>query len=172
MRRPTQLKPWMSPEELAAWVRNAATKQDYQKRLAIWLTHMGLFHAHQIAEMLQVSRQAVWLWLGQYNRNGPAGLSRQGRGGRRWGLLSIEEEQSVIEQWQAALGRGDEITAQALRGIIEQVAGRSVSIDYVYRLMRRNRQRDIKRVSSINRVSSESAPTAPETSSSDPESQA
>ena len=83
MRRPAQIKPWISPEEMMVWVREAPGRDAYQKRLAIWLTHIGPFHAHQVADMLCVSKQAVWLWIGQYNRQGPEGLHRQGRGGRR-----------------------------------------------------------------------------------------
>lgn len=41
----------------------------------------GFFHAQQVASILQVSKQAVWLWIGQYNTRGPEGLARTGRGG-------------------------------------------------------------------------------------------
>jgi hypothetical protein len=66
MRPPAQLKPWLSPEELAIWVREASTREAYQKRLAIWLTFLRRW-APEIADLLQFSKQAVWLWVGQYN---------------------------------------------------------------------------------------------------------
>jgi hypothetical protein len=65
MSRTTKLVPWLSEMELLDWVRQAEAHTDYQKRLAVWLTHLYQFPAHQIATILGVSIQAVWLWLGQ-----------------------------------------------------------------------------------------------------------
>lgn len=138
MRRPARLEPWLSPEELAVWVREAPTRQTYQKRLAIWLTHLGSHHAWQIADMLQVSCQAVWLWVGQYNKQGPAGLERQGRGGRRWGFVSWAEEQALLEQFHPQAAQGQLLTAPALKPRLEEAVGHAVSLDYVYRLLRRH----------------------------------
>lgn len=84
MRKPAQIKSWLTPEELLSWLKEAPTVEAYQKRLAVWLTYIGPFHAQEVAKMLGVSKQAVWLWLGQYNKHGPDALDRKGRGGRRW----------------------------------------------------------------------------------------
>lgn len=141
MRRPAQIKPWLSEEELMLWVREAPTRPEYQKRLAIWLTHIGPFHAEQVATMLQVSRQGVWLWIGQYNKQGPVGLERGGRGGRRWAFLSWSEEQALLGGFAARAARGEVITAKALWPEVEAAVGRKVSLDYVYRLFYRHRWR-------------------------------
>lgn len=138
MRRPAQLEPWMSPEELAVWVREAPTRQTYQIRLAIWLTHLGPFHAHEVADMLQVSRQAVWLWIGQFNKQGPQALERTGRGGRRWGYLSWAEEQTLLASLYEKAAKGEVLTAPALLPYIRQATGRDVSLDYVYKLLHRH----------------------------------
>ena len=60
MRGPAQIKPWLSTQEMAIWVNDAPTKDAYRHRLAIWLTHIGPFHAQRVATLLQVSVQAVW----------------------------------------------------------------------------------------------------------------
>src|ERR1017187_7424115 len=88
MRKTSLIRPWLSEKQLQAWVREARSREDYQKRLAIWLTVTGPFPAHRVASLLVVSKQAVWLWISQYNRLGPDGLQRQGRGGRRRAYLS------------------------------------------------------------------------------------
>lgn len=73
MRRPAPIKPWLSAEDLQIWVREAKSRGEYQKRLAIWLTFIGPYPAHQVAMLLGVSKQAVWLWVSQYNQRGPEG---------------------------------------------------------------------------------------------------
>lgn len=72
MRPPAQLVPWLSPDELAIWVREAPDKASYQKRLAVWLTFLR-HPAPEIADYLQVSIPAVWLWIKQYNHKERAG---------------------------------------------------------------------------------------------------
>jgi len=138
MRRPAQLEPWFSPEELVAWVQDAASKADYQKRLAIWLTHVGPFHAGTVAHYLGVSKQAVWLWVGQYNSLGPHGLERRGRGGRRWGFLTPDQEGELLCGFLERASRGDVVTAKHLHADICRAVGREVSMAYVYRLLHRN----------------------------------
>ena len=74
MKMPAQISPWLTDEELATWVREAPSQDAYKKRLAIWLTRKGPFHAHRVSDLLQVSKQAVWLWIKQYNQGGPDSL--------------------------------------------------------------------------------------------------
>jgi transposase len=106
--------------------------------LAIWLTHLGPYAAHQIADMLQVSCQAVWLWVGQYNKHGPAGLERRGRGGRRWAFLSWAQAENLLAEFFAQAAQGSILTAPALQPRVERAVGRKVSPDYVYRLLHRH----------------------------------
>lgn len=143
MRMPAKIKPWLSTEEMAVWVREAPTKEVYKRRLAVWLTHIGPFHAHQVATMLQASTQAVWLWLKQYNNQGPQGIERKGRGGRRWGYLSWPEEQILLHSLYTRAGKGEIITAKKIHQEITEVVGKPVSLDYVYRLMYRHGWRKI-----------------------------
>lgn len=143
MRTPSQLSPWFSPEELLAWVQEAEDKAGYQKRLAVWLTYSGPFHAAEVARFLGVSKQAVWLWIGQYNKKGPDGLDRMGRGGRRWGFLSPEEEQDMLSKLTERAGRGDVVTAAQIHSDICKRVGKKVSMAYVYKLLHRNEWRKL-----------------------------
>jgi len=138
MRPPASIKPWLSIEDMQVWVREAPDKSSYQRRLAIWLTRTGGFAAHSVAEFLCASTQAVWLWISQYNQQGPEGLDRQGRGGRRWAYLSLTEEQSLLQSWQQAAARGEVLTAKQLQARLEKAAGRKISLGYVYGLLHRH----------------------------------
>lgn len=136
MRKPAQIKSWMSPLELAVWVREAPTRDSYKQRVAIWLTHLG-YHAHQVAEMLQVSKQAVWLWVGHYNKTGPQGLLRKGRGGRRWSYLSLEQEAALLRSLESRALEGEILSALQILGEVQKAVGRKVSLGYVYKLLHR-----------------------------------
>lgn len=68
MRLAAQIEPSMSLGDLQVWVREAPDKGAYQRRLAVWLTGVCRLSAHWVAESLCVSKQAVWLWIAQYNR--------------------------------------------------------------------------------------------------------
>lgn len=142
MRGPAQLNLLLSQEELAIWVREASTREAYQKRLAIWLTSLKR-SAPEIADLLQVSKQAVWLWVGQYNRHGPEGLSRKGRGGRRWSYLSWEAEEALLQSWEKRALHGEILTAPQLLPEVEKAVGKTVSLDYVYNLLHRHRWRKL-----------------------------
>lgn len=138
MKRPAQIKPWLAPEELAVWVREAPSRDAYRRRLAIWLTYIGPFPAQQVATMLQVSKQAVWLWVGQYNREGPEGLERKGQGGRRWAYLSWVEEETFLESFLQRAAKGEIITAKQVLPELQKVTGKEISLAYVYRLLHRH----------------------------------
>jgi transposase len=128
---------------MSVWVREAPTRAAYQKRLAIWITATQAFHAARVAEMICASTQAVWLWIGEYNRQGPEGLDRRGRGGRRWAFLSWPQEQTLLSSFEKRAAQGEILTAKQLRKQIECSVGREVSLAYVYRLLRRHNWRKI-----------------------------
>ena len=143
MRNPSQLSPWFSPDELLAWVQESKDKASYQMRLAIWLTQAGPFHAGRVAHLLGVSKQAVWLWIGQYNHQGPEGLDRAGRGGRRWGYLTPEDEAELLAGFLERASRGEVVTALHLHGDICRRVGKEVSMAYVYKMLHRNSWRKL-----------------------------
>jgi len=101
------------------------------------MTVKGPFPAHRVASLLLVSKQAVWLWVGQYNRLGPDGLQRQGRGGRRRAYLSLDQEKALLESLKRDAERGNVPRAREVQDEISRVTRRNVSISYVYRLFER-----------------------------------
>lgn len=143
MARHASVAPWFTMDQLRAWMQEAPDRDSYRRRLAIWLTFLGPYPASQIAEILGVSTQAVWKWVGEYNRSGPGGLDRQGRGGRRWGLLTLEQEMALLARWETRAQAGDVVTAKQFHADVCRVVGRDVSLAYVYRLLHRHHWRKI-----------------------------
>lgn len=141
MKMPAQITPWMTEKELAKWVHEAPTADALKKRLSIWLTFKGPFHAHRVSELLQVSKQAVWLWIKQYNVGGPDCLDRKGRGGRRRAYLSVEDEKVLVNRLQELVSTGQARKAKELMPEVLKTVGQSVSVAYVYRLMQRHERK-------------------------------
>ena len=137
MSRQLRIDPWLTDVELLAWTQDAATRAEYQRRLTIWLAYLEGWPAHRVARALGVSIPAVWKWVSQYNREGPKGLERVGRGGRRWAFLTLEQERDLLAEVQEQAGRGQVLTAKQLLPRLGQVTKRKVSLDYVYRLLHR-----------------------------------
>ena len=138
MRPPALINNWLSIEKMFQWLQDAPDKAAYKRRMAVWLTHTGKLHAGKVAEILGVSIQAVWLWVRQYNEFGPAGLERNGRGGRRWGFMSLKEETELLLPIIRAARLGKPLKAEAVKRIVEAKLKRKVSKSYIYKLLERH----------------------------------
>jgi transposase len=160
MKMPAQISPWLTDEQLAKWVREAPSQDAYKKRLAIWLTRKGPFHAHRVSDLLQVSKQAVWLWIKQYNSGGPESLDRKGRGGRRRAYLSLEEERRLVDRLQQRVAKGQARKAKELLPEVLAAVGQNVSVAYVYRLMQRHERRRPSQSMRAQRLDGEQADLA------------
>lgn len=143
MRKPVHVVEWVSETELLEWLRASGDADEYRKRLTVWLAHFGRWPCREIAEMAGVSVQAVWRWVGQYNREGFRGIRRQRRGGRRWAYLDERQEALLLSSLEERAARGDILTAKQILPLVREAAGREVSLAYVYRLLRRHNWRKL-----------------------------
>ena len=159
MRPPATIKDWQPLEKMFQWVQTAPDESVYKCRMAVWLTHTGRLHAGKVADILGVSKQAVWLWIRQYNETGPSGLERLGRGGRRSGLLSRQEEKDLLAPMIRQIQSGRRVETEAVQKAVEQKLHRKVSKSYIYKLLNRHRWADIKRQSQTPSLAQESLDT-------------
>ncbi|MCP4452210.1 MAG: hypothetical protein GY809_12160 [Planctomycetes bacterium] len=143
MRPPATIKAWLSLDKMFQWVQTAPDEPTYKCRMAIWLTHTGKMHASKVAMTLGVSKQAVWLWIRQYNECGPPGLERHGRGGRRWGLLSQQEEKALLAPLLRRIRGGHQIKVAIVQHMVEEKLNQSVSKSYIYKLLKRHGWTDV-----------------------------
>ena len=137
MAHTTMIQPWMTPEEMRAWLLAPADRQEYQRRLAIWILARQPMPAAQVADLLGVSVQAVWKWAGEYNHLGPEGLQRSGRGGRRTSLLPLAAEQALAKFLHRLRNREPQPSVRSLQPRVHQLLGREVPLHYLHRVLRR-----------------------------------
>jgi transposase len=157
MRPPATIKDWLSIEKMFQWVQDSPDQPSHKCRMSVWLTHTGRLHAEKVADILGVSKQAVWLWIKQYNEKGPVGLERLGRGGRRWGLLSPEEENKLLSPLIRQAQSGSPVPPGDVQHLVEAKLGQKVSKSYVYKLLKRHHAADVTRLTR-SRIRSEEAP--------------
>lgn len=142
MTRTSQLVAWMSRDEVRDWVTTAESKGEYQRRLVIWIVTDHPMPATEVARILGISKQAVWKWISEYNRMGPRGLDRPGRGGRRRALFPLTVEQSLVESLRRLQARNPQPSIRSLVPLATRILGQRVSVDYLYRLLRRWPQKE------------------------------
>lgn len=92
---------------------------------------------------MAVSKGTVYQWVFHYNHEGPEAFVLQGRGGRRFGLMSLEEESRFLEAMKQEAEQGKVVGAFSLREGIEEKVGCEVSKDYLYDLLHRHGWRKV-----------------------------
>jgi transposase len=138
MRPPPVIKEWLTAGKLFQWLQSAPDEETHRRRLVIWLTYTNKMHSRKVAELLGISKQAVWLWISQYNEYGPSGLERQGRGGRRWGFLTAEQEDKILKPFIEKIKSGQLVKPIVIKEVIEKELDKKVSMPYIYRLLSRH----------------------------------
>jgi transposase len=138
MRSPAKIKPHLSIDKMFQWLQNAPDEASYKRRMAVWLTCTGNLHAPIVAKVLGVSTQAVAAWISQYNKIGPDGLKRAGRGGRRHALTTPTKEAKILAPFIKMAKSGRIPKTSQIKQALENALERKVSLPYVYRLLSRH----------------------------------
>ena len=95
----TKLKSHLSHDELKEKMLNTKDRAQFQRWQTIYLLDSGL-KVKNVSEYVGVTKGTVNQWVFQYNHQGPDALVLKGRGGRRHGLTSIEEEAKILEKYK------------------------------------------------------------------------
>ena len=143
MRPPAKIKTHMPIDKMFLWLRSAPDEASYKRRMAIWLTHTGDLHAPKVAQILDVSAKAVAAWIRQYNKLGPDGLRRTGRGGRRRALMTPNKEAQILAPFIKMAKSGRVPKTPQIKQALEDALNRKVSLPYVYRLLSRHNWNEI-----------------------------
>ncbi len=140
--RKAKLKDYLTLEQLRQRMLGSEEREQFQRWQALYLTGLGLA-ASAVARYVGVSAGTVHQWVYRYNRAGPEQIVLAGRGGRRFGLLSLEQEARLLEGLRSEAERGQVVAAFRIRQAVKKKAGQAVSKDYLYDLLHRHRWRKI-----------------------------
>ncbi|NTW07681.1 MAG: hypothetical protein HGA29_07540 [Syntrophaceae bacterium] len=140
--RPTKLINHLDAEGLKKQMKASTNREQFQRWQVIFLTSKGLT-SEVVADYVGTTKGTVHQWVFQYNHHGPDGVLLQGRGGRRFGLLTLDEERNLLEQIRSKAEQGSIITASAVKVRIEEKTGKAVSEDYIYDVLHRHGWRKV-----------------------------
>lgn len=136
--RPTRPLSPSAGKVLTSLVDQAASKAEYQRLLCVWLRAALAMPAAEIATALGWSTGAVHNLHSRYLQQGASALLGGNHGGRRRALLSLEEEQALLQTFTVVAEQGGVAEASRIRAALEQQAGHPVTKSTVYRLLARH----------------------------------
>jgi transposase len=132
----------LSQDELRRRMIESEDREQFQRWQALFMVSKGLT-ADKTAEYVGSTSGTVHQWIFRYNHGGPERFVLRGRGGRRFGLLSMEEEEMLLAELRAQAEQGGIVAAFAIRTQVESKVGKPVSKDYLYDLLHRHGWRKV-----------------------------
>jgi transposase len=135
--RTTKIASHLDEKGLKKQMKASTKREQFQRWQVIFLASKGI-PSEVIADYVGTTKGTVHQWVHRYNHHGPDGILLQGRGGRRFGLLTLDEERDLLEQVRSKAEQGQILTAYAVRAHIEEKTGKAVSKDYLYDVLHRH----------------------------------
>jgi transposase len=109
-----------------------------QRWLIIYNALVAPGKAEDIARHCGVSKATVHAVISRYNRQGIAAVETAGKGGRRSGYLSLEEERAFLRPFFGRAQRGELATMEEIWRAFEARVGHEVDDSTIYRLLARH----------------------------------
>jgi transposase len=142
MRRPRPL-PEGSAERLAALLKEAKSKAEYQRIQCVWLRAALGLCAAQIATALGWQVGSVRQVHSDYLRHGEAVLPSKPSGGRHCQNLTVEQEKELLLPFLEQAEAGGVLVVAPVQAAYEAAVGRPVHHSVVYRALHRQGWRKI-----------------------------
>jgi transposase len=142
MRTPQPL-PEGAAERLAALLKEAQSKAEYQRIPCVWLRAALGLRAIQIATALGWQVGSVRQVHSDYLRHGEAVLRSKPSGGRHHQNLTMEQEKELLLPFLAQAEAGGVLVVAPVQAAYEAAVGRPVHHSVVYRALHRHGWRKI-----------------------------
>jgi len=127
-----------SAEKLLAAMQNARRVADFRQALCLYLRIVLRFSSIQVAQILGWHQASVSHLHHKYLREGDAALRGAGRGGRRWKLLTREEEAEVLRKLAGQAWFNGLVEFSKIHAAFEKKAGHPVPVSVVLEILDRH----------------------------------
>ena len=143
MGKVSTVKPHMSVAQIQEKIHRTVGFWKVQKWLVILHATVDPKPARDIALHTGLAEQTVHNLLSRYNRFGPEAVEGKGKGGRKWGYMSIEEETRFLRRFFTKAIRGEMTTVAEIKKAYEKRIGKTVHKSTIYRLLSRHGWRKV-----------------------------
>lgn len=130
-------------ESLKELLEETRTKADFRRVLCVWLRARLGMSSHEAAEAVGYNSGTVRRIQAHYLREGESSLIGKGRGGRRYGNMSVEQEAQFLTGFIEKAKAGSVIVVSEIKSVYEKVLGHKVPKSTVYRMLDRHGWRKI-----------------------------
>lgn len=141
--RPQKTFPPGTTERMEQLLKTTRSLDEHRRIQSIYFRSKYGLGAEQIAEMVGLRLQTIRNLHSAYLRDGEAALQCQGAGGRRQALLSLEEEEALLTEWEGDGQRGAILEVHRVQQAYEERVGKAVAKSTVYRLLHRHGWRKV-----------------------------
>jgi transposase len=116
--------------------------REHARVMCVRLLALG-WEARDVAEAVGLTRSSVYRRKAEYLSEGEGTLSTSGWGGRRGGVLSVEEEAEFVAHFEDAAREGQLVTAAVMLAELERRCGESPDPSTLYRILARHGWRKV-----------------------------
>ncbi|HYX49044.1 MAG TPA: winged helix-turn-helix domain-containing protein [Ktedonobacteraceae bacterium] len=143
MSRVTKAADHFSIEEVKNRMLTASRPLYRQRWLIIYNALVDPRTAEEIGRHCGVAKETVQKLISRYNRFEISAIETPGKGGRRNGYLTIEEEKEFLEAFLARAEKGEIVTIAEIWHAFEERVGCDVDDSTIYRLLDRHEWRKV-----------------------------
>lgn len=137
--RTLQLINHLTDVELKEKLSSSNGRPEFSRWQILYMVQVGKIHsAAVISPLVNLSKPSIYKIIEQYNKDGVQGIKYINRGGRRRSLLSVSDEEEVLNSIEQKASKGLVKTANDIREIVEKKVGKAVSDDYLWDMLKRN----------------------------------
>jgi len=130
-------------ESLKKMLNETKSKADFRRVLCVWLRARLGMSSQEVAEAVGYAGGTVRRIQARYLQEGETSLIGKGRGGRRYGNMSIDQEIQFLTVFIEKAKAGGVIVVSEIKNGYEKAIGHKVPKSTVYRMLDRHGWRKI-----------------------------
>jgi transposase len=133
-----QLTQEISPSSIKEKMQSASSITDYKRWQIIYSVCVYSVDAEYLSDITGYSKANVYSIVQNFNKSKNLDVSSKQKGGRRRELMSVEEERELMNSLESKALKGQILSGNDVRKIVEQKINKPVSDDYIWDLFKRN----------------------------------
>lgn len=135
--------PHLSQEDLQSKLKSVKGFWRVQQLLVVINGMKPRQTANNISNFVDLSKHQVAKIIQQYNKEGASFFDRQGQGGRKYGLMTLDQEKDFLKECEQKGKEGDFTTTAGIQKLYEEKVGKQVAKSTLYRLLKRHNWRKL-----------------------------